>query len=97
MKAVIKLDIPDYQIGQEVSVYFKDTMCIKGVCQEDSTIEELKKIKAEIEEVCLLRGIDQIVDNIKEMNERLRIECDNDHDCEHCDWVECPLDKENKE
>lgn len=23
--------------------------------------------------------------------------CDNNHDCEHCDWVECPLDKENKQ
>lgn len=49
MTAVIKLDIPDYQIGQEVSVYFKDTMCIKGVCQGDSTIEELEKIKGRLE------------------------------------------------
>lgn len=30
MKAIIKLDIPEYQIGQEVSVYFKDTMMVKG-------------------------------------------------------------------
>lgn len=48
MKAVIRLDIPDYQIGQEVSVYFKDTMCIKSICQEDSTISELKKIKVKV-------------------------------------------------
>ena len=30
MKAIIELDIPEYQIGQEVSIYFKDTMSIKG-------------------------------------------------------------------
>jgi len=34
MKAIIKLDVPEYQIGQEVSIYFKDTMMIKGVVQE---------------------------------------------------------------
>lgn len=22
------------------------------------------------------------------------VRCDNDHDCEHCDWVECPLESE---
>lgn len=49
MKAVIEVDVPEYQIGQEVSVYFKDTMCIKGVCQKDDTIEEFKKIKEEIQ------------------------------------------------
>lgn len=21
-------------------------------------------------------------------------ECDNNHDCEHCDWTECPLEVE---
>lgn len=34
MKAVIKLDVPDWQIGQEVSVYFKDTMMKKGICEK---------------------------------------------------------------
>ena len=33
MKAVIKLDVPDWQIGQEVSVYFPDTMVKKAVCE----------------------------------------------------------------
>jgi hypothetical protein len=23
-------------------------------------------------------------------------ECDNDYDCEHCDWVECPIENEGK-
>lgn len=34
MKAIIEIDIPDFQIGQEVSIYFKDTMMIKGTVQE---------------------------------------------------------------
>ena len=35
MKAIIKIDVPEFQIGQEVSVYFKDTMCVKGICETD--------------------------------------------------------------
>lgn len=34
MKAIIELDVPDYQIGQKVSIYFKDTMMIKAIVQE---------------------------------------------------------------
>lgn len=37
MKAVIEVNVPDYQIGQEVSIYFKDTMMIKGIVQEPKT------------------------------------------------------------
>lgn len=37
MKAVIEVDVPEYQIGQEVSVYFKDTMCVKSVCKKKQT------------------------------------------------------------
>lgn len=33
MKAVIKLDVPDWQIGQKVSVYFPDTMVKYGTCE----------------------------------------------------------------
>lgn len=33
MKAIIRLDVPDWQIGQEVKVYFPDTMCVKGTCE----------------------------------------------------------------
>ena len=33
MKAMIEVDVPEFQIGQEASVYFKDTMCVKGVCR----------------------------------------------------------------
>jgi hypothetical protein len=55
MKAIIELDVPEFQIGQEVSIYFKDTMMIKGIVQAPcgdaisrqavlDAIEELKKI-----------------------------------------------------
>jgi len=35
MKATIKVDVPEYQIGQEATVYFRDTMCVKGICEKD--------------------------------------------------------------
>ena len=38
MKAVIKLDVPDYQIGQPVTVYFRDTMQKTGYCEPDREI-----------------------------------------------------------
>ena len=37
MKAIIEVNVPDFQIGQEVSIYFKDTMMIKGIVQEPKT------------------------------------------------------------
>jgi hypothetical protein len=33
MKAVIELDVPEWQIGQNVSVYFPDTMLKRGKCE----------------------------------------------------------------
>lgn len=33
--AYIKVKVPKWQIGEEVSVYFKDTMCIKGICERE--------------------------------------------------------------
>lgn len=35
MKAIIKVDVPEWQIGQNVSVYFPDTMWIHGKCEAD--------------------------------------------------------------
>lgn len=40
MKAIIRLDVPDWQIGQEVKVYFPDTMCVTGTCEDDSEYKE---------------------------------------------------------
>ena len=33
MNAVIVLDVPEWQIGQEATVYFPDTMQKKAVCE----------------------------------------------------------------
>ena len=38
MKAIIRLDVPEWQIGQEVSVYFPDTMIKKSVCDADEIV-----------------------------------------------------------
>ena len=50
MKSVIKLDVQDYQIGQEVTVYFKDTMMKKGIAEAEpiNAIRELEKVKSEL-------------------------------------------------
>jgi len=34
MKAVIEIDVPEWQIGQDVTVIFKDTMVKRGVCEK---------------------------------------------------------------
>ena len=41
--AIIKVKVPEWQIGEEVSIYFKDTMYIKGICEKDK--KEIKKNK----------------------------------------------------
>ena len=43
IKAVIELDVPEWQIGQPVTVYFKDTMCKRGVCEAASDDEVFDK------------------------------------------------------
>ena len=35
--AYIYIKVPKWQIGQEVYVHFKDTMCIKSICKELKT------------------------------------------------------------
>ena len=35
MNAVIRLDVPDWQIGQPVTVFFRDTMEKHGVCEQN--------------------------------------------------------------
>ena len=48
VKAVIRLDVPDWQIGQEVTVYFRDTMKKKGLCEKqddrESVVPILKRV-----------------------------------------------------
>ena len=43
MKAVIRLDVPEWQIGQDVMVYFPDTMVQHAVCEQEKHIEALKQ------------------------------------------------------
>ena len=46
VKAYIEIkDVPDWQIDTEVTVHFKDTMCIKGVCREIPTVDISETIK----------------------------------------------------
>ena len=33
--AIIKIKVPEWQIGEEVKIYFKDTMYISGICEKD--------------------------------------------------------------
>ena len=50
MKAVIKLDLPEYQIGEEVNLYFHDSMMTKGIAEAEpiNAIRELEKVKSEL-------------------------------------------------
>lgn len=61
-----------------------------------SVIKNLKEIKIELNDPKTISddfydrlnyAEDVIDDRISELE---AYECDNDHDCEHCDWVECP-------
>ena len=38
MKGIIEVDVPGWQIGQEATVYFKDTMQTKGVCRKEQIV-----------------------------------------------------------
>lgn len=33
MKAIIKVDVPEWQVGQDVTIYFPDTMIMHGKCE----------------------------------------------------------------
>ena len=40
MEAIIRVDVPEWQIGQVVSVYFPDSMVKYGLClKEDEDIQ----------------------------------------------------------
>ena len=52
VKAVIELDVPEWQIGQEVTVYFPDSMMKHGKC------ELLKEQKVELCDRCGRRRLE---------------------------------------
>lgn len=33
--AIIRIKVPKWQIGEEVKIYFKDTMYISGICEKE--------------------------------------------------------------
>lgn len=45
MKAIIKLDVPEWQIGQDVAVYFPDTMMKNGKCELLKEQQEIVRCK----------------------------------------------------
>lgn len=44
MKAIIKLDVPEWQIGKEVSIYFPDTMMKHAICEATKERERPEKL-----------------------------------------------------
>jgi len=44
MKAIIKLDVPEWQIGQDVQVYFPDSMYKLGKCEAVKERERPEKL-----------------------------------------------------
>ena len=71
MKAIIELDVPDWQIGQEVSIYFPDTMNIKATVQEDKRKTGIQEKIANAESVDLFssyfsdKEIEKIIEDAK--------------------------------
>lgn len=61
-----------------------------------SVIKNLEEIKIELNDPKSISddfydGLNYAEDVIDDRISELKAyECDNDHDCEHCDWVECP-------
>ena len=44
MKAVIYLDVPEWQIGQEVKVYFPDSMVKTGKCEKAKIVQKPERL-----------------------------------------------------
>lgn len=44
MKAVIKIDVPEWQIGQDAIIYFPDTMMIHGRCEAEKKIQRPERL-----------------------------------------------------
>ena len=68
MKAIITVDVPEHQIGQEVSVYFKDTMFVKGTCESETEVyakhdEEI--IKETVESIWGKPPYNELLDSIR--------------------------------
>lgn len=51
VRAVIKLEVPEYQIDQPVTVYFKDTMRKYGICDKEQEKGTCKNCKYHYNEI----------------------------------------------
>lgn len=49
VKAIVKLEVPEWQIGEEVSVHFPDSMVSHGVCEKDAAPRDCKRCKHRVE------------------------------------------------
>lgn len=57
MKAIIQIDVPDWQIGQEVSIYFPDTMSIKAEVESSQSLID-KFVKEVTSKIKRLKNLD---------------------------------------
>ena len=109
MKAVIRLDVPDWQIGQDVSVYFPDTMCKHGKCEEEDAEITFEKT--------VLNQQDEKGQTVMKYCPLIRQEIKRCFDCNMCDqdircidglwcdditfcpvqcgWKDCPRNQQN--
>ena len=85
MKAIIRLDVPDWQIGKKVSVYFPDSMVLNSICEidntdnqfrmRDATEEERKSTHDYIESISKPTGIqfDEVVEELDFVQEHPKV------------------------
>ena len=86
MKAIIKLDVPDWQIGKKVSVYFPDSMVSNSICEidntdnqfgmRDATEEERKSTRDYIDSISKPTGIqfDEVVEELDFVQEHPKVQ-----------------------
>lgn len=58
VKAIIQIEVPPWQVGQQVSVYFPDSMYIKATCEAEQELMEPRVLT--LDEVMKLRHRDEI-------------------------------------
>jgi hypothetical protein len=86
--AIIRVKVPKWQIGEEVSIYFPDTMTIRGKCEimpaqvtilcENADAKTCDELKAEMQKAMLA-----VIDNAPTVNP-----------CENCDLYFKAMTKE---
>ena len=44
VNAIIRIKVPEWQIGEEVKIYFKDTMYIRALCEKEEDKNKVKRM-----------------------------------------------------